>query len=135
MIKQKSSGTRKGTVIIAVLVCMTVAVSILLGAMHSSLTLRRQSRLELQMEQTRQLLDAGVRRALKRLKEKPAYVGETVPLSSVLASYPEAEVKIEVVRGESSPGKVEIRVAAQLHRTGELTPTTKRSKKLIVNLY
>ncbi len=62
----RASRQRNGTIVIAVLVCLAIATTILFGAIEVSLRQRRQVRSETQMEQTYWLLDAGIGAAIAK---------------------------------------------------------------------
>ena len=55
---------RRGAILILVLACCAVAVSLVMIAMQSSLQQRRHLRSELQLEQTRWVLDAAIRKSI-----------------------------------------------------------------------
>jgi type II secretory pathway component PulK len=55
---------RRGIALIAVLACSAVAVSLVLLSVEVSLRQRRQLRNELQLEQTRWVLDAAIRKSI-----------------------------------------------------------------------
>jgi hypothetical protein len=59
---QSKARSRSGAVLIAVLTCVLIVVALLGGAIKSTLTARRQSKLELQMQQAELLLQAGLDR-------------------------------------------------------------------------
>lgn len=123
---------RRGTVLIAVLVCMGFATVVLLGAVQTSLHQRRHMRQEMQMEQTRWLLDAGLSMGVARLIEKPEYVGETLALTPELGKYTNAEVEITVIRDDESDSQFRLLVTAQLGSMDESYPVMKRSKEIVV---
>ena len=123
---------RRGTVLIAVLVCMGFATVVLLGAVQTSLHQRRHMRQEMQMEQTRWLLDAGLSMGVARLIEKPEYVGETLALTPEFGKYTNAEVEITVIRDDESDSQFRLLVTAQLGSMDESDPVMKRSKEIVV---
>lgn len=126
--------TRRGTVLIAVLVCMGIATSIFLGSVQTTLRLRREARQELQLEQTKWLTDLGVRRGLARLQDQPDYEGETLTMNPRLEKYSEASIAIEVVRKGRSEPVVTLQVTARLKGKGRYQqPTTQRSVKIMVD--
>ncbi len=92
-----SSDQRVGAVLVCVLVCMGIATTIGLVAVRSSLQVRRQLRQELQLEQTRWLLDAGIARGLQQLNRRPDYQGETWEVSPALPTDMHATIEIKVL--------------------------------------
>lgn len=55
---------RRGTILIVVLACCAVAVALIMISLQVSLQQRRQLRTELQLEQTRWVLDAAIRKSI-----------------------------------------------------------------------
>lgn len=84
----------EGAVLLAVLVCLGIASAITGLAMHRSLSVRRQLNHDWQLEQTRMLLDAGIRRTYRNLSRNPDYIGESWVLDGALESYATARVEI-----------------------------------------
>jgi hypothetical protein len=82
----KTGRSRRGTVLIAVLVCMGFTLSILLGCVHMSLSMRRGLRQDKQMDQTHWLLEAGARKGLQSARFNENYQGESVTLDQPLAN-------------------------------------------------
>ena len=126
--------SRGGVVLIAVLVCMGVVMTILLGAVQTSLHCRRQMRNEAQLEQTCWLLDAGIRQAIANLEQQPDYAGEQIQLSPAISKYANAVVDIKVRPVKDSPGKVSVLVTAELGDLEDEVLKTKRTKELIFNV-
>jgi len=126
--------SRSGVVLIAVLVCMGVVMTILLGAVQTSLHCRRQMRNEAQLEQTRWLMDAGLRQAIANLEQQPDYAGQRIQLSSKVDKYASAVVDIKVKPIEDSPGKVSVNVTAELGDIEDEVLKTKRTRELILNV-
>ena len=131
--KPQRGAARRGTVLIAVLVCMGIATTIVLGAVQTSLRQRRQVRQELQMVQTRWLMDAGIGRAIARLQAQATYDGETLLVSPALEKYSNATVRITVIRKDQPNDQVRLRITAQLGGSNELVPAMRRSKEVVVN--
>lgn len=129
---QHQNVTRRGTILILVLVCMGVATSIVLATVQSSVRQRRQMRQELKMEQTQWLLEAGIRRGISRWDDEVAYEGETWAVTPALAKYPNATVKIEVIRDISTGESVQLLVTARCGSSDDETQTIQRSRKLIM---
>ncbi len=123
---------RRGTVLVAVLVCMGFATVVLLGVVQNSLAQRRQVRRNLQMEQTQWLLDAGLNMGIARIREKPDYDGETLALRPVLEKYSNGSIEITVIRNEAAEQEIRLRVTAQLGNANESYPDIKRSREIVV---
>ena len=126
---------RSGGVLIAVLVCMSVAATILLCAVEKSLRCRRQLRNEAQLEQVRWLVDAGIRKAVANLQKDDKYSGERITVSPEMYESLVADVEIDVSptksRGKSSKESVRILVTATLRRQESTSPKVKRVKELV----
>ncbi|WP_068134309.1 hypothetical protein [Roseimaritima ulvae] len=116
---------------------MGIVTTIALVAVRSSLQVRRQMRQEVQLEQTRWLLDAGLARGTQQLREAADYQGETWQVTPALAGYPQATVKIEIIDDDSTPDD-----SRRLHVTAQLGPSapssaasvgsTRRSDSIII---
>ena len=133
--RRANRSERNGSVLIAALVCMTVALVILLATMRSSNRQRMQLRHELQMEQVRWLLDGGVSRALVEFKKSKKYTGETILVGPVLDEKSKATIEIIVNRssnekadGSTEDEKVTIDVVAKIERGQQSMQRTKRVK-------
>lgn len=134
---QATIGKRSGAILVCVLVCMGIATTIGLVAVRSSLQARRQMRQEVQLEQTRWLLDAGLARGLQQLRQSPAYQGETWNVAPALQSYPDAVVNIEVLADSSAPdGPARLQVTAVLGHSDPLSAApagaTRRSDSIVL---
>lgn len=99
-------GKRSGTVAFVVLVCLVVTTTIVLGAVSSSLRQRRQLQQEIQLEQTRLLLDAGIAKAISEFENDPAYAGETLDKIDAIGNYKNAFLEIKKI--ESKPAQFQI---------------------------
>lgn len=134
MRNNKSSSRRRGTVLIAVLVCLGFATSVLLGTVQTTLQLRREIRKELQIEQTKWLMDLGVRKAIANAGQQPGYDGETITVSPAPGRYADASVEISVVRENQTDGEVRLKITAQLSASGHFkSSTTRRSTEIVVD--
>lgn len=124
------SGRRGGWTMVAVLVCLSIATAITALGMRTSLRARRQLNNQWQLEQTRLLLDAGIRRVGRLANEQPDYEGELWNLDGVLESYPEARVEIKALSSDASQPDADRRFeVVSIIRNGDQTPVqTKRSR-------
>lgn len=87
---------RSAAILVCVLVCMGIVSTITLLAVRTSLQVRRQMRQEVQLEQARWLLDAGLARGLQQLRQRADYQGETWDVAPALTSYGQATVQIAI---------------------------------------
>ncbi|MDA8563945.1 hypothetical protein N9L06_05780 [Mariniblastus sp.] len=113
------SPTRKGSVLIVVLVCLSFAATVLFGALRTSLHQRRQLRNEHDSMQTEWLLDAGVRLAIKTLSEDKSYDGQTVTFKEGLRDGQSGVVKIVVSELKNGEEGQAVQVTAKLERRGK----------------
>lgn len=121
---------RAGTILIGVLVCVAVTSAILTGIATSALRQRRQIRRELQMEQTRWLLEAGLVRASTQCRDNPDYSGETMKLLPVLTEQHDAVVKIQV--SEPNGEKQTVTVTAIIRGNAQADQPTQRTGQFTV---
>ena len=96
---RSSAGGRRGTLVVAVLVCISVAGTLAMLATSQALRARRQGALEHQRRQTEFLLLAGVNRSAGRLSADPDYAGETWEPAAALPGMGTARVEIRRVAG------------------------------------
>lgn len=90
---------RRGTVLVAALVCMLIVMAMLGTMLVGTLRISRQMRKGRDHRQCELLLQAGLERAAFRLAEKPDYAGETwdLPGASIIG-LGDGQVTIEVTR-------------------------------------
>jgi type II secretory pathway component PulK len=105
---------RCGMALIAALVALAVTSAVFAGILAGAATLRRQVRTHREQAQVRYLVDAGIQRAIARLRDSSSYRGETwlVPADQLGGSSP-AEVVIQLSERENDPEKIEIAVRAE----------------------
>jgi len=104
---------RRGTLVVCVLVCLLIAASLVGATTHAALRWRRNTRLVHQMRQTDLLLDAGILRAAKQLRQADDYQGETWRPSRESVGFDSPTVEIRVIPGEDGAAR-EVQVTAQL---------------------
>ncbi len=131
---QRSSTIRVGAVLVCVLVCVGVASTIMLTSLHASLRERRQMRQELQMEQTRWLVEAAMIRGTRATRDQDDYRGETWNVSAALRKYAQAEVTINVSPVAGSNGEVQLDVTAEIRGPDSRSNITKHSGRMILSL-
>ena len=125
---------RRGTILIAVLVCLGIATTIVLGAVQSSMRQHRQVRRELQVEQARWLLDAGIERAVTAvLAQKESYRSETLTIAPTLKKFSEATIEISLIQFDPRSKEASVRVTARLAGAGTLAPITQRSREFVID--
>jgi len=115
---------RKGTVLIAVLVCMSVVMALLLGTLKMTISMRRQAQKERLVEQARCMVDAGIRYSKASLAKDPEYQGDSIELTLSDKGRIHS-IKIERIESES-----EVRVSAEIGKKEAAIPETKRSRTI-----
>ena len=69
--------SRRGVVLVAVLICLLCVTALMAGMTRSVLRLQKQVKTERSARQAELLLEAGWQRALHQLGRDPGYAGET----------------------------------------------------------
>lgn len=93
--------SRRGTLLLAVLVCLIVATSLLTAMVQSALASRRQVRSLARLAQVELLLQSGFDRAVAQITADSEYRGETWRLPAVSLA---AESLAAASPGAASPG-------------------------------
>jgi type II secretory pathway component PulK len=129
---------RNASILPVALVCLAVASTLMLSALRVGLQARMQLHTAHQVQQTRWLLDAGVRRALASLRKNADYDGETIRLDESLIRERSATLTIRVVRladtsDDSNLTEVgaqasTVTVTAKLFHADDPQQTTQRSE-------
>ncbi|MFT7632431.1 MAG: type II secretory pathway pseudopilin PulG [Mariniblastus sp.] len=132
MIRIRKSSQRSGAILIVMLVCLGVATTILFTVIQSSIRARRQLQSELQMEQTKWLVDAGIRRAGAQLSNNDEYSGESIKLDNALSHYSDANVEISISSDDLAEHEYRLEITANLTGLGRYPTETKRSKSVVV---
>ena len=96
------AGQRRGYAVLLVLACCSVAVALVMLSLRTSLNQRRQLRNEHQLEQTRWVLDAAIR---KSIADPPSESSEE-PLKPKLEKFDKVLVSVEP---DEAKGQVVIR--------------------------
>lgn len=117
---------RRGVVLVCVLACLTVASTITLLSLSSSMRHRRHLRSHWQLEQTVWLLDAGYHRALKKSQQDPDYRGETWRLDEAFDRSVEARVRITWTSGGGDRESSSLHVVATMEGPGGVTRRSQR---------
>lgn len=133
--RRKRNAQRGGWTMVAVLVCLGVAMAITAAGMRTSLRARRQLNNQWQLEQTRLLLDVGIRRVQRLASEQPDYAGESWSLDGAFESFPEARVEIEALSAEAAGDDATRRfeVVSIIRNRDKIPVQTKRSRIVSVN--
>ncbi len=115
--------TRRGSILVIVLISLLVATMLGLGLIKTVLVHHRQTRVVSGQQQAFWLAEAGVQRAARQLAETSQYDGEVwqVP-AEVLGSSRTATVTIEVEKPDEKPNQRVIRAQVQLD-DGHAQPT------------
>ena len=131
--KRLTRQSRKGTVLITVLVCMGFTTSILLGWIHMSLNMRRGLRRDQQLIQTHWLLEAGIQQGLQNIKSDKTYEGELITLSQPLSNLDRAAIEIKILPATELEKTKRMKVIATIQKnTSNPETTTMRSITLRV---
>jgi hypothetical protein len=128
---------RSGAILLAVLVCLGIASAITATGIHTSLRARRGMDAQWQLEQTRQLLDAGIRHTYRMTADQAKYEGELLILDNTLDAYPFARIEIKPAVAETTfDGKFRLYdVVATLHNRDATPRQTKRSRMIRVRIF
>jgi hypothetical protein len=129
----KTGRSRRGTVLIAVLVCMGFTLSILLGCVHMSLSMRRGLRQDKQMDQTHWLLEAGARKGLQSARFNENYQGESVTLDQPLANLDRAVIEIKILPAVDLEKDKRLKVTATIQKNSS-NPETITMRSITLRL-
>lgn len=130
--KRKKRFGRRGSLLISVLVCLGIATSITLTGIHSSLRARRQVARELQMEQTRWLVDAGLNRGLIRIRSNADYAGEIWEVTPPLNAHTQATIAVTREASELPDGKTRLTATATIRSLDPISQVTQRTRSIVV---
>ena len=97
--KPRMNHRRRGTVLVAALVCLLIVIALLGSMLQGTLRIRRQLHAERDRRQTELLLLAGAQRAAFRLAAEADYRGETwkLPADNII-SHGDGQVTITATR-------------------------------------
>ena len=130
------SANRNGNLLIVALVSLAIATSLMFGALRTGLQARRQMRQQFQLEQTRWLLDAGVRHAHQMLRDDPDYDGETLTFDKTLPHEHSAVLTIDVDRqAKDADTAASFSVSSKLFRTDSPDRVVRRSETFPLTLH
>jgi hypothetical protein len=111
---QKRASTRRGALVVCVLVCLLVAGTVVTATTRLALQSRREVRLNQQLRQTELLLDAGILRAARQLQTSADYKGETWRPTDAISRFDNAQVQIRVAFDELEKDSHLVTVVASL---------------------
>ena len=126
------SKSRSGTILICVLACLGVVTALVMSTLQSSLRGRREVRMQCQLIQTEYLCEAGVQRAVKRLKESPNYLGEKWLPRLGTTSFKNATVEIRIQPDQDAANRIRVEVIATLASTAQSNDRMQRSHTFTV---
>ena len=121
-------GERKGSMLLMALACLAVVSAMLFGMLTNVIRDRSQTRVELQMEQTLWLLDAGVEFAKSELqhRDENTLIRESRVSVKELGANGSGVVSYRVTRETES--EIEVEVVAEVLGAGAYPQLTKRSR-------
>ena len=123
---------QRGMLLICVLVCLGIASTITGLTVQSGLRARRQMTRHWQLEQTRLLLDAGVRRAVIKARDDDNDWREEWDVSNAFEKYAIAKVSINTVVDD--PLEEESwRITAELQTDDQIPSVTRRSRVISIS--
>lgn len=121
--------SKRGMLLICVLVCLGIASTITGITIQSSLRARKQMKRHWQLEQTRVLLDAGVRRAIAKSQAGDSAWEQPWDVSDAFDSFAVASVMVE--SGTDGPAdQGNYRIIAEM-KTDDTSPTVTRRSRVI----
>ena len=129
---RKPHRERGGVVLVAAIVCLSVATALVVVTARQSLDARRQGRHERQLRQTEYLLDAGIRRAIAGLRGDTSYAGETWQPVTALPDFEVVNVAIEISHGPGGSEDRRVTVVALLGKSSSPGFQTQRSHTFLV---
>jgi hypothetical protein len=107
----KDLHARRGTILVATLVCLLLTTALIGTMLHAALSHRRQLLTERDVRQTDLLVSSGIHRAKYRLTVQPDYRGEIwqPPLRQPAGNVTHPKVKIEIARAaKASAWRVQV---------------------------
>lgn len=123
----RAAGRSRGAVLICVLVCVGIVSTIMLTSLASALRVRRQTRSDLQLEQTIWLAEAAIIRGLVEAESRNDYRGEIWRVDGAFANYAVAEAEISVRPPTEERQVLRISATAQLRGLDATAQLTRRT--------
>jgi type II secretory pathway component PulK len=116
---------RAGSITLIALICLIVSTSVLVASVRRSVHIRREVDRLTRLRQCDWLLDAGIHRALDKLKRVNRYEGEQWNLRQPPPPLAHASVNIDVTRG--SPVIVDVTAMVGMTSSDDQTSVIRRS--------
>ena len=113
------SRQRRGTILILVIACCAVAVSVIMISLQIGLQQRRQLRSELQLEQTRWVLDAAIRKSIAESPDE----AEEVELKPKLEKFDKVLIGVTPNQDEE-----QVAVQAKIENYGGTSVTSRSAR-------
>ena len=104
---------RRGVMMIAAIVALTIASALLLTLVRGLSAARRAYELEQSRTQAQWLVESGLQRAAAKLQADSAYAGETWSIPADQLSGDAATVTIQVESDQSPPGRRQVQVLVE----------------------
>lgn len=127
---KRISPPRNASVLVLVLVCLSVAVSMMLTGVTAALRARRQMNQQLRMEQTCWLLDAGLRYAVDRCRRDPEFTGATRELDLKSSNDDRGSLEIKVTESEGENKKVFVTASITSQSEGQ-KPLVRSAQRIV----
>ncbi len=114
MVRSGRSRIRRGALLVAVVVCLSIVLTMILSMSVLIVRVQREARRELWRAQAEELVTAGLRRAIARRNEDPKYSGESwrCPVPSGTGAAKEPSTESTAMASEVAHGLVTIRIAS-----------------------
>jgi type II secretory pathway pseudopilin PulG len=128
----RQNSLRSARALVCVVVCMGIATTITMKSMQTAIRMRRQMGREIQMEQTRWLLQAASLRAANRLRADREYSGETLNIGPALPAYSDATIEITVT--PTGTGQRLVAATCRIGPGNHPAASTRRSDQWLVEL-
>lgn len=116
--------------LVAALVCLTIAGGVLLAAARLTLSIQHQARIDAQTMQARWLAESGLERGAAKLAADRNYKGETWQIDAKQLPGG-AEVRIEVLPVEGQAGRRRLQVEAAYPAQ---EPVARRTRGIVVEI-
>ena len=128
--------SKAGAILICLMTCLLISTSLVAMSLQMSLQSRRECKVAGTLRQTNLLVDAGLYRALQKLRENDRYVGETWKPKVTLSGCDDISVEISAKPeiANAIPTEVQITVVARIESPVAMSNPMQQSRSFIVNL-
>ncbi|HUP80756.1 MAG TPA: hypothetical protein VM260_19555 [Pirellula sp.] len=127
------SNPRSGTVLICVLACLGIVTVLVITTMQNSLRGRREVRMQRQLLQTEFLCEAGVKRAVQRLKRSPEYKGEKWLPKLGTTSFENSTIEIRIEPAKENANSLRAEVVASIADSANSNNRMQRSHTFFID--